>query len=147
MIGTREISGSPAIRFRNRAVNKRSGATYSKSYSSAKSFCSTRIASCSDSEEFSTAARTFIPIGEDRAFDLYVDYPATTETVAPNAISVQLRGPAGFQAELRAVAAGRKTFPSISVTAGADAIRGGGSNGMRTYRVPANATMTIRWRD
>src|SRR5690606_29883485 len=59
---------------------------------------------------FVFAARTFIPIGEDRAFDLYADYPVTTETVAPNAMSVQLHGPAGFQAELRAVAAGRKAF-------------------------------------
>lgn len=95
---------------------------------------------------FIFAARAFLPLDADDRMLLFSEYPAALERSGPDAVEAQLRGPAGFETEIRIVARGRKLLPTISIVSDQTAVRGGGRNGMRTYRVAADARLHIRWR-
>jgi hypothetical protein len=96
---------------------------------------------------FIFAARAFLPIDTDDRILLFSDYPARLERSGPNTVAAQLNGPARFETEVRIIARGRKLLPTVSMTIGETAIRGGGRNGVRTYRVAADARLNIRWHD
>jgi len=97
---------------------------------------------------FIFAARAFNACGE-APFRLFCDYPTELRTEDDGTLTVKLQGPIGHAGRLRLIAKGRKALPTIHLTLAetdiAVSARETGTD-FRDYEVPADATLTVRYR-
>lgn len=79
-------------------------------------------------------------------FTVFSDYPCLVETGDGSALAIRLQGPAGFTGRLRVIRAPRRKLPRLSLRSEGAALAAVRRDAdFRDYRVPADASLTLRW--